>query len=156
MTRHTLSGGLLLQAVAVYKFFKALVFVMAGLAALALMRDSVVESLESWSAALPFHSEQQLAQQFLGWITGLGPQRIRALGLGAFVYAVLFVVEGVGLMMRQPWAGWLTVLETALLIPLELWRLHVHPSGETLIVLVLNVLIVGYLVLQLRREYSLA
>ncbi len=62
-------------------------------------------------------------------------------------YAAVFAVEGVGLWMQKRWAEWLTTIITASLIPLELWELIHKPSIGAALVLVANILIVGYLVL---------
>jgi uncharacterized membrane protein (DUF2068 family) len=56
--------------------------------------------------------------------------------------------------MRKRWAEWLVVLAGAGLIPFELWKLA-HPSSNSWLVLgalVMNVTIVGYLIMMLRRH----
>ena len=42
----------------------------------------------------------------------------RALGAtGTFLYSLFALVEGVGLIFRMPWAGWLAIGESAFFIP---------------------------------------
>jgi uncharacterized membrane protein (DUF2068 family) len=60
-------------------------------------------------------------------------------------YAAVFAVEGVGLWMQRRWAEWLTTIITASLIPLELWELIDNPSIGACLVILANMLIVGYL-----------
>ena len=69
---------------------------------------------------------------------------------GTFLYSLFSLVEGIGLLFRVPWAGWLAIGESAFFIPIELYELMHRPVGQRsfygiLIVLALNVLIVWYL-----------
>jgi uncharacterized membrane protein (DUF2068 family) len=73
-----------------------------------------------------------------------------------FAYAALFVIEGVGLIMKARWAEWLTVIATASFVPLEVYEIVRHPRPLRAAVFVVNVVIVGYLVARLRRERSAA
>ena len=54
-------------------------------------------------------------------------------------------VEGIGLMFRAPWAGWLAIGESAFFIPIELRELVRHPHWYVFGVFAFNVLIVWYL-----------
>src|SRR5262245_7183428 len=61
----------------------------------------------------------------------VGHERIRhvvGLGTGSVAYAGLFLVEGVGLLMRKVWAEYLTIAITASFIPLEIYELARKPT----------------------------
>lgn len=81
-------------------------------------------------------------------------RQVTVLGLLALGYGVLELVEGVGLWLRRRWAEYLTIVATALLIPLEIWELTHHATPLKAGGLVVNVLIVAYLVRVLRRRES--
>jgi uncharacterized membrane protein (DUF2068 family) len=87
-------------------------------------------------------------------VSGVSPRKLEALSLGTLLYGGLFATEGVGLLLRKRWAEYLTVVSTALLLPLEVYELFHRFRWPKLIVLVLNVVIVLYLMLQLRRSRS--
>lgn len=53
----------------------------------------------------------------------------------------------------KPWAEWFTVIITASLLPLEVYEIR-HPTIPKVVVLVINIAVVGYLVLWIRREGS--
>ena len=73
---------------------------------------------------------------------------------GTLVYSLFSLVEGVGLMFRVSWAGWMAIGESAFFIPIEIYEL-VHRTvpdrprpGHTvtvLVILVINIVIVWYL-----------
>jgi uncharacterized membrane protein (DUF2068 family) len=127
------------------------VFVVAGLGALRLLNPDFVDRAEDAVAAIvsPFmrgHLERLLAR-----LTGMRPWHLRALGIGAFFYAGLFTVEGVGLWMEKRWAEFLTVIATASFVPFEAWELSRQITAVRLLALISNVAIVIYLVQMLRH-----
>jgi uncharacterized membrane protein (DUF2068 family) len=101
--------------------------------------------------------------KFLSYIgdnlDSIKPGNVRAVATGTFLYSLFSLVEGVGLIFRASWAGWLAIGESAFFIPIEIFELmHHHEmikrgeipphSGFTWtvsIILGLNILIVWYL-----------
>ena len=82
----------------------------------------------------------------------LSPHRIKELGLVSFVYAGLFLTEGLGLWFLKRWAEWFTVIITSSLVPVEVWEICRHPSAVKVVVLGINLAVVGYLVWRIRKE----
>jgi uncharacterized membrane protein (DUF2068 family) len=73
------------------------------------------------------------------------PANVRWVAVATFVYSLISFVEGIGLMFRVSWAGWLAIGESAFFIPIEVRELVRHPHWYVLGVLAFNVLIVWYL-----------
>ena len=73
------------------------------------------------------------------------PANERWVAVATFVYSLISFVEGIGLMFRVSWAGWLAIGESAFFIPIEVRELVRHPHWYVLGVLAFNVLIVWYL-----------
>jgi len=65
--------------------------------------------------------------------------------LGTLIYSLFSLVEGVGLMFRVSWAGWLAIGESAFFIPIEIFEMVHHPNRTVLVILALNVFMVWYL-----------
>src|ERR1043166_9012644 len=60
---------------------------------------------------------------------------------GTFLYSLFSLVEGVGLIFRIKWAGWLAIGESAFFIPIEVFELvHRGFSWKITAILGLNVL----------------
>lgn len=76
---------------------------------------------------------------------------MKDLGVGSFVYAALFLTEGIGLWLLKRWAEWFTVGITASLVPLEVWEIHHHPTAVKILVLMINIAVVGYLLYRIRK-----
>jgi uncharacterized membrane protein (DUF2068 family) len=74
------------------------------------------------------------------------------LGLVSFVYAGLFLTEGIGLWLLKRWAEWFTVIITSSLLPFEIYEIHRHPTPIKIVVILINVAIVGYLLYRIVKE----
>jgi len=64
---------------------------------------------------------------------------------------VLFLSEGTGLALAKRWAEYLTIVTTASLMPLELYEIYIHASWPRVVVLLVNIAVVAYLIVELRR-----
>lgn len=146
----------ILTGIAIFKFVKALLFLAVALGAFEMLRPSFAAKVQSWAADLPFEMEQHLAEQTLDRIFRLGVGGVVAAGVGALLYAGLFITEGVGLLRQRRWAEWLTVIATSSLVPLEIWECIREITVIRVAALALNLAIVWYLVLQLRHRENRA
>jgi len=78
--------------------------------------------------------------------------RIWELGAISFVYAGLFLIEGIGLWMAKRWGEWVTVSITGSLIPFEVYETIHRPDLLRILVLLINVAVVGYLIHRIIHE----
>jgi uncharacterized membrane protein (DUF2068 family) len=81
------------------------------------------------------------------------PANVRWVATGTFIYSLFSLVEGIGLIFRVPWAGWLAIGESAFFIPIEVRELVVRPHWFVFGVLAFNVLIVWYLFANRKRLF---
>ena len=80
------------------------------------------------------------------------PQGARS---GTFYYAGLEGLEGVGLLLRKRWAGYLTVVATGLLLPVAVYEIARKPSALRIVVLLGNLAILVYLIVKLVQGQDL-
>jgi uncharacterized membrane protein (DUF2068 family) len=139
------------QAIAIFKLLKTILFLLAALGAFGLMQQGVADRAREWGSDLAFTTGQQLTRRVIMMITGLSRSKIGALGLVALFYSALFATEGVGLWREKRWAEYLTVAATGSLIPFEVWEIFHRPSPIKFATFVGNVAVVIYLIYRLRR-----
>jgi uncharacterized membrane protein (DUF2068 family) len=145
----------LLRLIAVFKLVKALALIAVGVGALRLIHDSnAADAMTQMAARFGFNPGGRYLDHALAKIANLPPRDFRDLGIGSFVYAALFLTEGFGLWLAKPWAEWFTAIITGSLVPLEIFEIHRQPTIIKVIVLLLNIAIVAYLVLRIRKEQS--
>jgi len=138
--------------IAVFKFVKALLLFTIALGALGLVRGGVPHASERLLSMLSSGTERRVTQAALSRITSMGPTRIAALGVGAFLYAALFLVEGTGLWLQRRWAEYLTVVATASFIPFEIYEVARRVTATRIVALVVNLATLVYLIVRLRRR----
>ena len=122
-----------------------------------LLRPDLAQDLARWVRHIRVDPENKFVHDAISSITGINPRQLHAIRLGSYLYAVLDLVEGVGLVLRKRWAEWLTTISTALFLPVEIYEIfHGHHHVMKIMVFVANVLIVIYLVWQLRKQPKVA
>jgi uncharacterized membrane protein (DUF2068 family) len=144
-------GSALLLVIAGFKLLKAALLVAVAVGAHKLVRGGGREVLVDWVRALRVDPDNRIVHAIVSKLTGLSDRQLRAISLGTLLYAGLFATEGVGLLLRKRWAEYLTVIATALLLPVEVYELARHPSVAKVLVLVANVAIAVYLIYIIRQ-----
>jgi uncharacterized membrane protein (DUF2068 family) len=140
--------------IAAFKLVHAVLLLALAAGVHHLLRKDVAETVRHWAMALRADPHDKVVEAIVGRVSGLSQKRMAAIELALFVYAALFLVEGVGLFLRKHWAEWMTVATTGLLLPLEIHEVMRRPGPIRIAVLVVNALIVVYLIVRLRRQRS--
>ena len=72
---------------------------------------------------------------------------------GLFFYSLFGWVEGIGLIFRVSWAGWLAIGESLFFVPLEYLELRHHFSWAVVAVMIANIIICWYLLSNRKRLF---
>jgi uncharacterized membrane protein (DUF2068 family) len=146
------AGNRVVRLIALFKLLKSILLIAVGLSAFHLLHKDVASVAEHWVKLFgldPGNRYVDLALQKAGDLT---PDRIKSLGVVSFIYAGLFLTEGIGLWLVKRWAEWFSVIITTSLVPLEIYEIHRHPSALKILALILNIAVVGYLINRIRNE----
>jgi uncharacterized membrane protein (DUF2068 family) len=142
----------ILRIIGSLKLLKGLALVAMGVGALSLLHEDAAAHVAGWISALGFDPANHHFTRALTELRLADAGELKEIGVGLLIYAALFLTEGVGLIFRQLWAEYLTIVITTSFIPFEIYELIEHESPIKAAVLVLNVAIVGYLILRVRRD----
>lgn len=134
-----------LTLIALGKLIKVTLLVSAGVAALTMAHDPP-HSLQHWAHVVGVDAGNHWLHLLISKASGLSTHQLHALGVGSFVYAAIFAVEGVGLWLQKRWAEYLTVIVTLSFVPLEIYEIAHRFSAIKLATLGLNLAAVAYLV----------
>jgi uncharacterized membrane protein (DUF2068 family) len=144
------SRGLLV--IAAFKLLKGVALLAVGIGALSLIDKDLASVVEHWVNVFRVDPANQYLHTLLERCTDISPQRLRELSFGTFFYAALLLTEGIGLAMGKRWAEYFTIIATSSFIPLEIYEIFHHANIAKIVVLLINVAVVWYLVLELRRH----
>jgi len=142
----------IIRLIGAFKLVKAAALTVFGIAALELIGEDVAVDLTRWIAALHLDPGNRHIAHAIAKLGGASDHALEEIGIAAFCYAALFVVEGVGLILRKVWAEYVTSVITISFVPLEIYEVIERWSATKLVVLLLNLAIVGYLLGRLRRD----
>jgi uncharacterized membrane protein (DUF2068 family) len=145
-------GALGFRVIGAMKVASGLLIGAAGVGLFRLMNRDLGEVLEHTFARLHLDPENRLVREVVSRVAGIDRSHLRLIQAGTFFYCLLHLVEGTGLLLRQRWAGYLTVIATASLLPLELYEIYVKRTPLRLGVLAVNVVVLVYLIVRLRQE----
>jgi len=148
------SGDAGLWLIGGFKLAKGLLLLVVGVGILRLLHRDVADVLASWIAQLHVDPENRYVDRALSAALSLDDRRLKQISVGTFAYAALLLTEGIGLLLRQRWAEYLTVIVTGSFIPLELYELAKRITLTRLTVIGINVAIVWYLVGRLRQGHE--
>jgi uncharacterized membrane protein (DUF2068 family) len=145
-------GTTTLLLIALFKLIKGFLLIAVAIGAIKLLHRDVAETITHWINILRVDPDNRLMHAFLSRVLQVSPNQLKALSIGTFIYAGMLLTEGTGLLLRKTWAEYFTIVTTAGLIPLEIYEITRHLTAVKVIVLAVNVAIVVYLVLRVRRR----
>ena len=151
-----------LYAIIALKLLKGLLFVTLAIMAYTLSDNDLPAEYRNLLQNLRLNPERSFWADLAVQIGQLTEVKVLWAAAGTLVYSLFSLVEGVGLMFRVSWAGWLAIGESAFFIPIEIYDLVQQAApdrtrpGHTvtvLIILVLNIFIVWYLLQNRHRLF---
>ncbi len=143
-----------LRIIAFFKFVKAALLIATGIGALRLVNRDIYEYATDLVVRYHLNPGNHFVAHALERTTSVTPQRLHALGIIAFIYAALFLAEGIGLWSLKRWGEWITVIITGSLMPFEIYEVFHKFGWSKVAVLVFNAAVVVYLAMRLKQEKS--
>lgn len=147
----TRAHGRGLRVIATFKLLKACALIALGLGALKLLHKDVAMVLEHWINVFQVDPRNHFINLLLTKLSNLDDRQLKELSLGTFVYAGVFLTEGLGLALQRRWAEYFTIITTSSLVPIEIYELARRLSVGRSLALAINIAFVAYLVLELKR-----
>ncbi|HTC67293.1 MAG TPA: DUF2127 domain-containing protein [Candidatus Acidoferrum sp.] len=140
------SDATVLRLIALFKLLKAITLIAVGVGALKLRHRDLQSTLDHWVAMSGLDPGNRWVERGIEKASNLTPAKVKGLGIVSFIYAGIFLTEGIGLWLMKHWAEWFTIIITSSLVPVEVYELYRHPSVTKILVLIINVAVVIYLI----------
>jgi uncharacterized membrane protein (DUF2068 family) len=141
-----------LFAIALFKFVKGAVILALVCGALSLLHKDVASEVAHWLDQLRIDPDNQFIGALLSKLQLVHSKELKELSALGAAYAALFLTEGTGLLFRQRWAEWLTIVATSSLMPLEVYELTRRFTALRLLLLVVNAAVVLFLIYRVRQR----
>jgi uncharacterized membrane protein (DUF2068 family) len=143
-----------LYAIIVFKIVKGILFLAFGVA---LYFQATHDLPTEWDnflhrplvehvfERLRIHPENKFFQHIAEQIANVTETQVHVWALGTMLFSLFPLVEGIGMLFRAGWAGWLTIGESAFFVPIEMYELAKKFSPYMLVIMIANIFIVWYL-----------
>jgi uncharacterized membrane protein (DUF2068 family) len=148
---HSRGDGALL-VIAVFKFIKGAALLALAFGALSFLHKDVASQVEHWFDQLRIDPDNQFIGALLSKLQLVHTKELKELSALGAGYAALFLTEGTGLLFRQRWAEWLTIIATSSLMPFELYELVEKFTVLRVVALLVNAGVVVYLIYLVRQK----
>jgi uncharacterized membrane protein (DUF2068 family) len=151
-----------LYAIITIKLLKGLLFVTLAVVAYTLSDNNLPAEYKHLLHLLRLNPERKFWTDLATQIGQLTEANVLWAAAGTLFYSMFSLIEGVGLMFRVSWAGWMAIGESAFFIPIEIYDLvhqatpaRPHPGHTVmvLVILVINVVIFWYLLQNRHRLF---
>ena len=139
-------------AIAVFKLFKGALLLLVGVGLIELMHADIATVFSMLLESLHVNADTRLVHALVLKVDALQPHSVLLGGLISLGYAALLLAEGIGLWLEFSWAAYLTVVSTSALVPFEVYELIERATVLRILLLVVNLVIVLYLIQQLKHH----
>lgn len=142
-----------LYVIIAIKLLKGLALILLAFGVYSLTDNDLPEDFRTLLQSLHLDPEKKFFADLETKIAAITPGSIRWIGTGVLLYSLFSLVEGIGLIFRVRWAGWLAIGESIFFIPLELFELMHGFSWKIFVILAINIWIVWYLLTNRHRLF---
>ncbi|MFO1496897.1 MAG: DUF2127 domain-containing protein [Verrucomicrobiota bacterium] len=134
-----------LYAIVLIKLLKGLLFLSMAFVAYTLSDNNLPDEYRQLLHHLRLNPEKRFFSELAVRVGRLTEANVLWVAAGTAIYSLFSLVEGIGLMFRVTWAGYLAIGESAFFVPIEVFDLLHHFSKTVFLIMALNVFIVWYL-----------
>ena len=149
-----LSGYIGFRVIGALKLLSGAAAVVLGIGILRVLRTTPSPAWNDSSPTWDLTPTTISIHSVISRLTGIDKAHLRAVAAGTFFYALLHLVEGIGLILERHWAGYLVIVATSSLIPFEIYEISQKQSLLRISLLILNFGIVIYLIAALRKQHA--
>lgn len=139
-------------AIGVLKLGEAALFVLLGVGVIRLLHKDLVDEVWRLFTAMRFDPEGRFVSFLLDKVALISPLRLKEISAAAFAHAGLDILEGTGLVLRKVWAEFVTLIVSALFLPLEFFELLRHVTRIRVGITAINVAVVVYLIFHVQMR----
>jgi len=147
--RHHDSGLLL---IGLFKLAEAVFFFLVGVGAFHFIHRDLGDSALRLAMRLRVDPDGRLVSYVIDHLDAITAHRLKQIGVATFFYAALRATEGIGLVLEQTWAEYLTVGVTTAFLPWECYEIARRPDWVRVCLLLANLVVLAYLVWWLGRS----
>ena len=142
-----------LYAIIAIKLGKGLLLLLIAMGFYSLTDNDLIHDYRQFLHWIHIDPERKFFAELARSLKKVTPENLFWLARGTALYSLFSLVEGVGLIYRVTWAGWMAICESIFFIPIEVYELMHSFTVPVFIILLINIFIVIYLVQNRHRLF---
>ena len=142
-----------LYVIIAIKLGKGLLLLLLAAGVYSLSDENLPQAFRGMLRFFHLDPEKRFLTELAGKISQITPGNLVWIARGTVLYSMFSLVEGIGLMFRVSWAGWLAIGESIFFIPIEVYELMHEITLSLVVILGLNIMIVWYLLQNRHRLF---
>lgn len=139
------SGAPSLYVIVAIKLGKGLLLLLVALGIYSLSDNNLQAEFQTVLTQLHLDPENRFLAPVGHSLARVTPANLFWVAGGTVFYSSFCLVEGIGLLLRLTWAGYLAIGESLFFIPIEVTELHRHFTVTVVVILAVNIWIACYL-----------
>ncbi|HEY0551311.1 MAG TPA: DUF2127 domain-containing protein [Verrucomicrobiae bacterium] len=143
-----------LYVIIAIKLLKGLVLLLVGLGVMVLVGQNLDQRFDDVLRWIHFDPEKKFFAELGEKLQKVTPAKVRGVAIGTMLYSVFSLTEGIGLIFRVRWIGWVVIGESLFFIPIEVYDLLGGFSTVVFVILLINIFIVWYLLKNKERLFK--
>ncbi len=143
-----------LYAIIVIKLLKGALFLSMAIAAYTLSDNDLPVEYRHLLHHLRLNPEKKFFSELAVKVGKITEANVLWVAAGTAVYSAFSLIEGIGLIFRVRWAGWMAIGESAFFIPIEVFDLVHKMTTTVVVILAINIVIVWYLFANRHRLFK--
>ena len=141
-----------LHVVALFEGAKGLLVLLVGFELLSFIHKDIHEAAMHLVEHIHLNPASHYPRIFLDLTERVTDAKLWGMALAAAMYAVVRMIEAVGLWMRKRWAEWFAILTGGMYIPVEIFEVARSATWPRVTVLIVNLGVVSYLLFVLIKN----
>ena len=143
-----------LHLIALFEGLKGILVLLAGFGILMLIHPNLHHGAAQIIEMFHLNPARHYPRIFIDLTERVSDAKLRALAVGAALYAAGRIIEAVGLWFRTRWALWFGAVSGGAFLPLEIFELFKGVSWVKVILIVINAAMVWVLLQSLRKQQN--
>lgn len=136
----------MLYVIIIYKLVKFSLFFALAIVLYCKSDNDLPVEFQNLMTNLKIHPGNKFFTHLAEQVGQLTEQNVLWAAAGTLVYSLFSLVEGIGMIFRVGWAGWLAIGESAFFIPIEFYDVSSKRFSWTVfVILIMNIVFVWYL-----------
>lgn len=140
-----IASGKGVRAVAVLEASKGMLALLVAIGLHAYAGQNLSALATQWMTHLHLNPASHYPGIFISAVSAVSPSSLTLMAIGAAAYTLIRFIEAYGLWHNLRWTQWFALVSGAIYLPLELYEVVNHFNLMSVVVLIINLLVVGYM-----------